>query len=135
MSTTDATSPAWTFVEVVMLPMVFVRTGAQQLAYLWITGDHPDTPDEIRLSTGLPLRLVNIEPWATLVVRLGSPAAALGIAWYVAVVASEKAATFVGPQTPLGWLAGLYLLGQWVALLLWDPLVLALQGRDVPEDL
>jgi MFS superfamily sulfate permease-like transporter len=117
-------------VEVVLLPAVMLRGAATQLGYLWITGYRPETQTVRHLQAAPACEMVHIEPWATYTVHLASTAVALCVPLTLYAMQAEM----VGFPNPLVFVAWCYLALQWLFVLLWDPLVLALRGPEMPSD-
>jgi len=118
-------------VEMLFLAGIFVRNASTQLGYFWVTGYHPECRDAMVLRARPSCDLTRIEPWAVYYVHLASTAVALTIP----MMGYAMEVSFAGFPTLLGAVAWSYLAANWVFVLAFDPLVLALRGPERPTDM
>ncbi len=118
-------------VEMLFLAGIFVRNASTQLGYFWISGIHPECRDTTVLRAAPACELTRIEPWAVVIVHLSSTMIALAIP----VLGYAMETSFAGFPTVLGGVAWTYLAVNWLFVLAFDPLVLALRGPETPSDM
>ncbi|WP_435360393.1 hypothetical protein [Haloarchaeobius sp. DFWS5] len=132
--------------EVFFLPAIMARGALNQLGYLFVTAEHPETEPVRELTPSLPLELEQIQPCAVKWVHLFSTiGAVMFVVYFLTVTAdalvadctgvfAKKCAHYTTPQSLLGWVSLVYILAQWLFVALWDPLVLLTVGEDEVVD-